>query len=274
MTSLSVVVACRDRAWLLADCVRAVQADLRSGDELVVVDAGSVDGSVAEVATAAGATVLRSGAGSASAARDLGWRQSRHDLVAFTDDDCRPQPGWRDAVVAALEELDLVCCRVVPEGDGGLSVLDEPADRDYARSTDVRELGHGAGLGARRSALLSLDGWDVRLGPGTRWPGAEDKELQLRALAAGLRVGYRSAPVVRHLQWRSRRQVLSAEHRYGRGVAGLSRTGQGPSSWGWLRLAVSATLTDLRAGYAFGVLSGLARTAGIVRGALTRGALP
>lgn len=270
MTGLSVVVACRDRADLLAGCLAAVTAELQPGDELVVVDAGSRDDRVRTVAAAAGATVLRSEAVGASAARNAGWRRAAHDAVAFTDDDCRPAAGWRDAVLAALEELDVVCCRVLPEGPGQLSVLTDETDVDYDMATPVPALGHGAGLAARRSALVQVGGWAEDLGPGTRWPGAEDKDLLLRVLEAGLRAGYRAAPAVRHLQWRDRAQVLRAEHGYGRGVAGLARTGRGPTTSAWLRAALAATGRDLRNGYLTGVLAGLCRSAGIVRGAVRR----
>jgi len=271
VTGLSVVVACRDRAELLSGCVSAVLAELQAGDELVVVDAGSRDGEVRSVAASLGATVLRTEAVAAAAARNAGWRHATHSRVAFTDDDCRPAPGWRAAVLAALDELDVVCCRVLPEGAGHLSVLTDEVDTDYTAATPVWELGHGAGLAARRSALERVGGWDESLGPGTRWPGAEDKDLLLRVLEAGLRAGYRAAPAVRHLQWRGRRQVLRAEHAYGRGVAGLARTGRGPSTRTWLRMAATATVADLRHGYLTGTLAGLCRSAGIVRGAVARG---
>ena len=35
--------------------------------------------------------------------RNLGWRATRAPFVAFTDDDCRPAPGWAAALLAAAE---------------------------------------------------------------------------------------------------------------------------------------------------------------------------
>jgi GT2 family glycosyltransferase len=172
------------------------------------------------------------------------------------------------AVVDALADLDAVCGRVVAEGAGHLSVLDDPSPCDYSAATDPADLGHGANLAVRRSALEAVGGWDEQIGPGTPWPGAEDKDLLLRVLAVGGRAGYRPEPAVRHLQWRSRRQALSAELGYGRGLGALAALGRGPRAAIWLRRSLRATATDLRNGYQYGVAAGLLRSAGIAWGAL------
>jgi glycosyltransferase involved in cell wall biosynthesis len=274
MSALSVVVPCRDRATLLAGSLPAICAALRPGDELVVVDAASTTPEVATTATAAGARVVRSEQPAATAARNAGWAAAQHDLVAFLDDDCRPDPGWADAVVAALADLDAVCGRMVAEGDGHLSVLDHLEPRDYRLGDDVEEFGHGGNLAVRRRALAEVSGWDARLGPGTPWPGAEDKDLLLRLLASGHRAGYRPGPVVRHVQWRTRRQVLKAELGYAQGLGALAVNGRrtglpAPGVAATTAASLRTTGRDLRSGYQLGALIGVVRTGGILWGAST-----
>ena len=274
MSALSVVVPCRDRATLLAGSLPALCAALRPGDELVVVDAASIGRDVQEVARAAGAHVIRCSEGGATAARNAGWAAARHDLVAFLDDDCRPEPGWADAVDAALGDLDAVCGRMLAEGEGHLSLLDDPQPRDYRLGDDIELFGHGGNLAVRRPALAAVSGWDPRIGPGTRWPGAEDKDLLLRLLAAGHRAGYRPGPAVRHLQWRTRRQVLKAELGYARGLGALAVKGRraglpAPRVAAATGASASTTVRDLRNGYEFGVVTGIVRTGGILWGAAT-----
>src|SRR6185437_5697935 len=43
---------------------------------------------------------LEPGTGTASIQRNAGWREARAPLIAFTDDDCRPEPDWLDRLLA------------------------------------------------------------------------------------------------------------------------------------------------------------------------------
>ena len=106
----SVIVPVRDRRDLLADLLSALAAQTCQDFELVVVDDGSSDGSaeVAESTLASGrlgrgGTVLRQGGEGAVAARQAGVAVARGRVLAFTDSDCVPAPGWIEAGVAAVE---------------------------------------------------------------------------------------------------------------------------------------------------------------------------
>lgn len=265
MTPLSVVVPCRDRSSLLTGCLAALAQAVRAGDEVIVVDAGSSTAEVAEAAERAGVRCVRTTRHPASAARNAGWQAARHERIAFVDDDCRPAAGWAAAVDAALDDLDAVCGQVRAAGTGHLSVLADPSPRDYSADTELADLGHGANLAVRRELLTAVGGWDERLGPGTSWPGAEDKELLVRMLQHGARVGYRPEPLVEHLQWRSRRQALRAELGYARGAGALAARGL-PA--GRARDEVATAWRDLRAGYQYGAVAGLVRAGGLAWGRL------
>lgn len=99
---VSVVVPTRDRPEQLATCLAALRLQGRPADEVVVVDDGSVD-AAAVAAVAAGAVLVRGAGRGPAAARNLGARTATGDVVLFTDDDCRPAPGWVAAFVAAVE---------------------------------------------------------------------------------------------------------------------------------------------------------------------------
>lgn len=80
----------------------AVLAGSGAVNEIVVVDGGSRDASV-EIARAAGARVIAAprGRGTQLAA---GATAARHDWLFFLHADCRPLPGWEDAVSAFVGE--------------------------------------------------------------------------------------------------------------------------------------------------------------------------
>ncbi len=43
----------------------------------------------------------------ASAKRNAGWRHARAPIIAFTDDDCEPAPGWLSEALPAFDDPDV-----------------------------------------------------------------------------------------------------------------------------------------------------------------------
>jgi glycosyltransferase involved in cell wall biosynthesis len=82
--------------------------------ELVVVDDGSTD-ATPDLAAEWGARVVRlSGQGGPAAARNAGLEVAAAPLVAFTDADCEPAPGWLSELHDGLVRADLVTGPVLP----------------------------------------------------------------------------------------------------------------------------------------------------------------
>lgn len=104
---VSVIIPTRNRQSLLRGALDALSAQAFIDYEVVVVDDGSTDGSAAEVEARAAecdrVRLVRGAGGGAVAARIAGVAAARGEFLAFTDDDCLPQPGWLAAGVAALE---------------------------------------------------------------------------------------------------------------------------------------------------------------------------
>jgi len=102
----SVVIPARNEAALIGPTVRAVLMQ-RPPDmdlEVLVVDDGSTDDTAA-AAAAAGARVVsapaRGNGGNPAAARNHGAAVTSGDPIVFLDADCRPAPGWLDALLRA-----------------------------------------------------------------------------------------------------------------------------------------------------------------------------
>ncbi|HUB70966.1 MAG TPA: glycosyltransferase [Acidimicrobiales bacterium] len=102
--AISVVVCSLNGARKIGACLEAL-ADQSVGDrmQLVVVDDGSSDGT-AEVARRYTDEVHSHGINRGlSAARNTGIGLARGPIIAFTDDDCIPEPTWLEQLLIAHE---------------------------------------------------------------------------------------------------------------------------------------------------------------------------
>lgn len=256
----------------------ALRAALRPGDELIVVDSASRSADVSLAADAAGARVIRADRPGASYARNLGWQHARRPLVAFTDDDCRPEPGWLDSVEREFADarVGFVYGAVLGDEHGEALSVTTATDRQPLPAGSVRAVdgfGHGANLAVRRHALADVSGWEVRLGAGVRLAGGEDADLALRLLRAGWGGVFAPDAAVRHVGWRGRRAALRATWGYGLGAGAVAaRSRRADGDWWLLRhelgaRGVAQVARDARAGYEFGVIAGTVRLAAVVVGA-------
>jgi glycosyltransferase involved in cell wall biosynthesis len=125
------------------------------------------------------------GTGPAPALRNDGWRHARGTLVAFTDDDCRPDPGWLGALAAAA--------RSAPQDVLQGSVRSDPHEAEvlarvpWARTLNVEPpIWHAAtaNIAFPRALLERLHGFAEEI----RGPGGEDTDLWARAEDAGARL--------------------------------------------------------------------------------------
>jgi GT2 family glycosyltransferase len=201
--AISVVVATHNRSSLLPRLVHALerQTGLPSFEVVVVDDASTDDTrSVLERLRAKASVPLKvlstpRNAGPATA-RNLGWRAAGAPLVAFTDDDCTPDPGWLAALRARLDEADLVQGRTLSDPDGW------PARSVFARTVEVtfeRGFYETCNMGYRRALLERLGGFDESF----RHPFGEDADLAWRALEAGARSAFEPDALVIHAVWPS-----------------------------------------------------------------------
>jgi GT2 family glycosyltransferase len=256
---LSVVVPTRDRPEMLATCLAALVADLGPHDEVVVADSASLRaGEIAQVAAAAGARLVRCEVKGAARARNAGWQAALHPEVAFIDDDVTVLPGWADALAGHTGAGTAFAAgrTVAPAGYSG-----EAASVTQARPPEVVATAGpflaSNNLLVRREVLVSVGGFDERLGPGTWFEAGEDLELLDRVLATGATGRYCHDAVAVHEQWRDTAQRRRLQWSYGKGMgarcAAAARRRPGD---GWRLLPDVLRLKGLR------TLIGRARPAG------------
>ncbi|MEQ6896484.1 glycosyltransferase family 2 protein [Microbacterium sp. KR10-403] len=102
MSTVSVVVPSLNDADMLRECLRHLAAQTRAPDEIIVVDNGSTDDTVA-VAVAAGARVVSEPRRGVLRATAAGFDAATGDVIGRLDADSRPDPHWTARVAARFD---------------------------------------------------------------------------------------------------------------------------------------------------------------------------
>jgi GT2 family glycosyltransferase len=210
---LSVVVVTYNSAAAVAASLPALCSQLGPGDELVVVDNASSDGTVATVrGLAPGARLLRNdGNAGFAAAANAGARAARGDLLVFLNPDATPQAGFVEAIRAPRGDwsawMGLVRAGAGVNSSGGVLHFTGIAWAGHEPVTEPREVAFlsGACLALPRAAFLDAGGFSDAY-----FMYHEDVDLSLRLRLRGGRLGVEPDAVVDHdyefakgpLKWR------------------------------------------------------------------------
>jgi len=217
---ISIIIATRDRAALLADTLRALSRLEDPGQpyELIVVDNASVDdtAAVAEAAARRGAPIryMYEPTPGKSHALNAAIAVARGDLLVFTDDDVLPCGAWLNEYVRAFAETgaDYATGRILPLWEAppprwlsaplyGVLAVPDGGERRLIISKGANEhiMPLGANMAVRRHVLDRVGGWNPALGKlqGTLRTG-EDHELSLKMIEAGFIGVYEPGACVQH----------------------------------------------------------------------------
>jgi GT2 family glycosyltransferase len=223
---VSVVIPTYGRPRQLADCLTALgrQSLSRDAFEVVVVDDGSptpLDGVLAASVDGLQLRMVRQANAGPAAARNRGVAEARGPLIAFTDDDCLPEPDWLAALVAA--ERRFPGSLVGGSSLNGLSgelfasasqlIIDLVYDHFNADPTDAYFLTSNNVL-CSREAYQAVGGFDAAFFRA----GAEDRDFCDRWRAAGRRLVWAPEARIEHRHSQSLWKFLELHYRYGRGA--------------------------------------------------------
>jgi hypothetical protein len=192
---VSVVVPARDASATIGGLLEALAAqEPQPPAEVVVVDDGSRDDTV-DIARAASIPVrlVRQSGEGPGAARNCGVAAARGELLAFTDADCRPAPGWLAAGMAAAQSADLVQGPVRPDP----AARSGPFDRTLWVTREVG-LYETANLFVTRSLFERVGGFQTLFEPIAGKEMAEDVWFGWRARRTGARTTFCQQALVHH----------------------------------------------------------------------------
>ena len=165
-------------------------------------------------------------------ARNLGAEHATGDILAFTDDDCVPDPDWLDAIAAMFKEpVDAVVggVRIPPAGWLGdaISMLGFPAGGNLGfanvwtvRPDNTTDHLSGCNFAIRRPAFWGVDGFNTSF----PFAGGEDNDLAFRLRRQGSVIVFSSASIITHPARNQYPQFVAWQFRRGRGQSYLVRT--------------------------------------------------
>jgi len=214
---IAVVVPAFNAAGTIGTTLSALAEQTFNGtSEIVIVDCGSDDGTQALVEAAIkankpanlklvgcdskdpGCACARANESPPGCRRNLGVSSTTAPLIAFTDADCAPEPGWLAAGVRALDHADLVQGAVTPER------APVPFDRTVSVGGE-HGLYETANLFVTRAAFNKVGGFEpvpgIKLGRGEA-PFGEDVWFAWRCRRAGALSAFAANAIVKHAVFR------------------------------------------------------------------------
>jgi uncharacterized membrane protein/glycosyltransferase involved in cell wall biosynthesis len=107
---ISVVVCSLNGAVVIPDTLKAIKAQKWAGKlEIIVVDDGSTDDTYKIAKSFKGVKVIKNKKNlGCSSSRNIGIKAAKGEIIAFTDDDCRPRPTWIKELYAGYTGKDIV----------------------------------------------------------------------------------------------------------------------------------------------------------------------
>lgn len=282
MIGMTVVMPVRDVARTLGAQLRALRRqDYRGSWEIVIVDNGSVDDTLAVVAEErAGLPTLRivdaAGVQGLSSVRNLGAEAALGEKLVFCDGDDVVGPGRLAAMAAELDRHDAVA------GAIRLDLLNAPSIRSWREQglrTDLNiwpgflSWGIGANLGVRSAAFHAVGGFDEDA-PSDVF--GEDVEICWRLQLHGYTLGFAPDAVVEYRMRDTWRGTLRQAYRYAVSEAylynrfrtfGMPRRTSRAVIAGWLRAPVDLVVAR-DGGARVRALRVLMKNMGRVRGSL------
>jgi len=222
----SVVIPAHNRPRRLIECLAAISmlAYPVTRYEVIVVDDGSDESMEPAVAPFLGRmniALLRQSHSGPARARNAGAAAARGKYVAFTDDDCRPDPGWLAALAKSVAANP--GCAVGGQTINGLpenlfstasQLLLQYVYRHWNRDEDDAFFIASNNLVFPRERFIEMKGFDIRF----PLAAAEDRELCDRWRWQDGRIVYAPDAIIHHFHTLNLKTFLAQHFNYGRGA--------------------------------------------------------
>jgi len=217
LPKFSVIVCTRNGASRLAACLAACQALDYPNFEIIVVNDGSTDETASLLENFAGLRVFHLDPGGLSAARNHGAAQATGEILAYTDDDCRPDLHWLSWLAHTYATTDHQAIGgpnlpPLPDSLGlALTTAAPGAPTHVMLSDTLAEHLPGCHLSVRKNAFDEIKGFD----PIFETAG-DDVDFCWRLREAGHTLGFSGGSFVWHHRRATPWRYLKQQMGYGR----------------------------------------------------------
>ena len=223
----SLLICSRNRPQLLWETIESILAGDEIPDEMIIIDQSDAPDpflSTFQPERICTFRYLWSEQKGVSLGRNMAAAAATHPILVFTDDDMWATPDWFGLMARAVKvsaPRTAITGRVLASAEDG--------DDGFAPSTrEDEQIVHYEGrinrdvlftnnMALRRADFDAVGGFDVRLGPGTPFPAAEDNDFAFRWLEAHGRIIYDPRPTLYHRAWRSEKEFIWLHWNYGYG---------------------------------------------------------
>ncbi len=194
---VSVIAPVRNRADYLRALIEALRKQTlpRESFEIIIADDGSTDGCADGLETGDGWIRVSHGPPLGSyGARNLAAAMARAPVLAFVDSDCRPEPAWLDAGLAALEHADAAAGQVrfiLPVRHSVWTLIDMECTKDSEKQVRWGNA-ETANFWIHRGLFERLGGFDDTL------PEHGDFDMAERIIAGGGKLVYAGDAIAWH----------------------------------------------------------------------------
>ena len=241
---VDIIIPTRNRGALIATTIHSILTISSPKFNLWIVDQSDDDQTQTAVAdhftSDSRLHYLRTDTIGSNRARSIGASLGSAPIILFTDDDCRVDPNWVDAmhreflnspdawaVFGRVLEDDQykpeIPPSIAPVNTGGIKMAlkDDMVRRVYKGNRLNLGFGHGANMGVRRTCLEKIGGFDNMLGAGGEFLSWPERDLGYRILSRGGQIVYTPAATIYHRHWRGWQEVhrTNKNYAYGAGAA-------------------------------------------------------
>lgn len=216
---ISVVVCTYNGARVIRDCMEGLMRLEYPDFEVIVVSDGSTD-QTAQIVSEYPFRLISTENHGLSSARNTGMLAATGEIVAYTDDDARPDPHWLQYLAHSFKKYGFAGVggpNIAPAGDGLVAdcVANAPGGPVHVLLSDrVAEHIPGCNMAFRHDVLQEVGGCD----PLFRVAG-DDVDLCWRVQQAGGTIGFHPAALVWHHRRNSVKTYWKQQQGYGKAEA-------------------------------------------------------